>query len=169
MATRTSAGILLYRRRGGVLEVLLVHPGGPFFSHKDLGSWSVPKGEIDPSDDGLEAAARREFEEETGHPVPDAPMLDLGTVRQKSGKVVYAWAVEGDLDPSAMTSNFIELEWPPFTHRHVRFPEIDKWVYFDPDAARQHIKPAQAPFLDRLAELLAASHAADPAAGEPGR
>ena len=147
---RTSAGILLYRRREGVLEVLLVHPGGPFFGKKDLGNWSIPKGEIDPTDPGYEHTARREFLEEVGHPVPAGRLLDLGWIRQKSGKTVYAWAVEGDIDPATMNSNFIEFEWPPFSGRIKRFPEVDQWVYYGPEEARLHIKETQSPLLDRL-------------------
>lgn len=155
--TRTSAGILLYRRRVGVLEVLLVHPGGPFFGNKDLGNWSVPKGEVDPTDPDYEQTARREFLEEVGHPVPDGPLIDLGSIRQKSGKIVYAWAVEGDIDTATMSSNFIEFDWPPFSGRKKRFPEVDKWVYFDPAEARRHIKETQAPLLERLDAVLSTS------------
>jgi predicted NUDIX family NTP pyrophosphohydrolase len=148
--TRTSAGILLYRLREGVLEVLLVHPGGPFFSHKDLGHWSIPKGEVDTADSDYEQTARREFLEEVGHPVPAGPLIDLGTIRQKSGKIVYAWAVKGDMDTSTMSSNFIELAWPPFSGRKMRFPEVDKWVYFGPSEVRRHMKETQVPLLERL-------------------
>jgi predicted NUDIX family NTP pyrophosphohydrolase len=165
---RTSAGILLYRRREGVIEVLLVHPGGPFFGKKDLGNWSVPKGEVDPGDPHYEATARREFAEEVGHPVPDGRLIDLGSIRQKSGKIVYAWAVEGDIDPASMSSNDVELEWPPFSGRKKRFPEVDKWVYFDPSGARLHIKETQRPLLDRLDEALAGDRAPGGADGEAG-
>jgi predicted NUDIX family NTP pyrophosphohydrolase len=161
---RTSAGILLYRHRRGVLEVLLVHPGGPFFGHKDLGNWSIPKGEVDSTDPDHQAAARREFLEEVGHPVPAGPLIDLGSIRQKSGKIVYAWAVGGDIDTATMSSNFIELQWPPFSGRKKGFPEVDKWVYFGPEQARLHIKDTQAPLLDRLDAALAA---APEAAAEP--
>jgi predicted NUDIX family NTP pyrophosphohydrolase len=154
MTIRTSAGIVLYRLRGGSLEVLLGHPGGPFFGRKDFGSWSIPKGEHGPDDESLEATARREFQEETGHPVPPGRLLDLGTVRQKGGKVVYAWAAEGDLDPALATSNMIEIPWPPFTGKVVRFPEIDRVAWFDPIEARRRIKEAQIPLLDRLEEAL---------------
>jgi predicted NUDIX family NTP pyrophosphohydrolase len=148
--TRTSAGILLYRHREGVLEVLLVHPGGPFFGNKDLGNWSIPKGEVDASDPDHEQTARREFLEEVGHPVPLGRLIDLGSILQKGGKTVYAWAIEGDIDPTTMSSNFIEFEWPPFSGRLKRFPEVDKWVYYGPEEARLHIKDKQAPLLDRL-------------------
>ncbi|HEX7491292.1 MAG TPA: NUDIX domain-containing protein [Candidatus Limnocylindrales bacterium] len=152
---RTSAGILLYRTRDGILEVLLIHPGGPFFNKKDLGNWSIPKGEVDAADPDMQGTARREFEEEVGHPVPDGRLIDLGSIRQKSGKTVYAWAVEGDLDTATMSSNFIELDWPPFSGRKKRFPEVDKWVYYGPEEARSHMKETQIPLLDRLDEALA--------------
>jgi predicted NUDIX family NTP pyrophosphohydrolase len=158
--TRTSAGILLYRRRQGVLEALLVHPGGPFFGRKDLGNWSIPKGEVSPIDPDYEGTARREFLEEVGHPVPPGRLIDLGSIRQKGGKIVHAWAVEGDIDPATMNSNFIEFEWPPFSGKIKRFPEVDKWVYYGPEEARLHIKPTQIPLLDRLDEALSAEDAA---------
>ena len=157
--TRTSAGILLYRHRQGVLEVLLVHPGGPFYGNKDQGNWSIPKGEVDPADPDYEQTARREFLEEVGHPVPDGRLIDLGSILQKGGKTVYAWAIEGDIDPKTMSSNFIEFEWPPFSGRVKRFPEVDKWVYFGPEQARLYIKDKQAPLLDRLEAALAAPDA----------
>lgn len=149
-AGRLSAGILLWRRRDGHLEVLLGHPGGPYFARKDDGDWTVLKGEVEP-DEELAAVARREFEEETGHPLgADAAMVDLGEIRQKSGKVVVAWAVEGDLDPAAAVSNTFEMEWPPRSGRTRTFPEIDRVAWFPLKAARVKMKGAQAPFLDRL-------------------
>jgi predicted NUDIX family NTP pyrophosphohydrolase len=154
---RTSAGILLYRHRDGIVEVLLVHPGGPFFGNKDLGNWSIPKGEVDADDSDYEQTARREFLEEVGHEVPAGRLIDLGSIRQKSGKIVYAWGVEGDIDPAAMSSNLIEINWPPFSGRKMRFPEVDKWVYFGPEEARRHLKPTQTPLLDRLDVALAAA------------
>jgi predicted NUDIX family NTP pyrophosphohydrolase len=154
--TRTSAGILLYRRREVGLEVLLVHPGGPFFGRKDLGNWSIPKGEVDQDDPDFEQTARREFLEEVGHPVPAGRLVELGSIRQKGGKTVYAWAVEGDIDPATMSSNMIEFEWPPFSGKKKSFPEVDKWVYFGPEQARLHIKETQRPLLDRLDEALSA-------------
>jgi predicted NUDIX family NTP pyrophosphohydrolase len=160
---RTSAGILLYRRREGTLEVLLVHPGGPFFGRKDLGNWSIPKGEADVADPDYEHTARREFAEEVGHPVPTAKLIELGWIRQKGGKVVYAWAVEGDIDPATMTSNFIEFEWPPFSGKIKRFPEVDRWVYFGPEEARAHIKETQIPLIDRLEAALPGNQTEDPA------
>jgi predicted NUDIX family NTP pyrophosphohydrolase len=158
--TRTSAGILLYRRREGELEVLLVHPGGPFFGRKDLGNWSIPKGEVSQADPDYEGTARREFLEEVGHPVPPGPLIDLGSIRQKGGKIVYAWAVEGDIDTATMSSNFIEFEWPPFSSKIKRFPEVDTWVYYGPEEARRHIKETQIPLLDRLEEALSAGNPA---------
>jgi 2-haloacid dehalogenase len=154
MAIRTSAGILLYRLRDGRLEVLLGHPGGPFFGRKDLGNWSIPKGERGPADEDLEATARREFQEETGHAVPAGPLVDLGSVRQKGGKIVYAWAAEGDLDPARATSNVIEIPWPPFTGRVKSFPEIDRVAWFGPEETRQRMKEAQIPFVERLETAL---------------
>jgi predicted NUDIX family NTP pyrophosphohydrolase len=146
---RTSAGILLWRRRGGLLEVLLAHQGGPFWIKKDHGHWTIPKGEIEPGED-IVAVARREFAEETGHQVPEGRLVDLGQIQQKSGKVVRAWAVEGDLDPSKAFSNTFDLEWPPRSGRMQSFPEIDRVEWFGFDEARQRLKAAQTPFLDRL-------------------
>jgi len=151
---RTSAGIVLYRQREDTVEVLLVHPGGPFFGHKDLGNWSIPKGEVDTTDADYLSAARREFLEEVGLAVPDGPLIDLGTIRQKSGKVVYAWAVEGDLDTASMSSNMIELEWPPFSGRMKTYPEIDRVEWFAPEEARRRVKQAQTTLLDRLDSAL---------------
>lgn len=163
--SRTSAGIVLYRRREGVFEVLLVHPGGPFFGRKDLGNWSIPKGEVSQLDPDYEGTARREFLEEVGHPVPQGRLIDLESIRQKGGKIVYAWAIEGDIDPATMNSNFIEIEWPPFSGRIKRFPEVDRWVYYGPDEARLHIKPTQIPLLERLDEALSTRNAATSDAG----
>jgi predicted NUDIX family NTP pyrophosphohydrolase len=143
---RTSAGILLWRRREGRVEVLLGHPGGPYFAGKD---WTVLKGEVDPGEDLL-AVARREFEEETGHPLPEGPTIELGEIRQKSGKRVLVWAVEGDLDTQTAVSNSFEMEWPPRSGRIREFPEIDRVAWFDLGEARVKIKAAQAPFLDRI-------------------
>ena len=151
MVDRVSAGILLFRRIGGGLEVLLGHPGGPFFAGKDLGDWSIPKGEVGP-DENLEDVARREFEEETGHPVPGGPLVPLGSIRQKGGKLVHAWAVEGDLDPATAVSNTFTMPWPPGSSALAEFPEIDRVAWFTPREARRRIKEAQAPFVDRLEE-----------------
>ena len=146
---RLSAGIVLWRRREGRLEVLLGHPGGPFFAKKDLDNWTVPKGEVDPGEE-LEAVARREFEEETGHAVPKGPLIELGQIVQKGGKTVVAWGVEGDLDPAAAFSNTYETEWPPRSGRMRTFPEIDRVEWFDLPTARTKVKAAQIPLLDRL-------------------
>jgi predicted NUDIX family NTP pyrophosphohydrolase len=153
MGDRVSAGILLYRSRPGQLEVLLAHPGGPFHATKDLGAWSIPKGEIEAGEELLDVA-RREFREETGHPSPAHEALPLGTVRQRGGKLVHAWALEGDLDPAAAHSNTFTLEWPPGSGRLAAFPEIDRVAWFDLGEARARLKDAQVPFLDRLAEAL---------------
>ena len=150
---RTSAGILLWRRRKAGLEVLLGHPGGPYFAGKDADHWTVLKGEVEASDD-LVAVARREFSEETGHRLPEVPLIELGDIRQKSGKVVKAWAAEGDLDPETAVSNSFELEWPPRSGRVREFPEIDRVAWFDLRTARTKIKEAQAPFLDRLEQAI---------------
>jgi predicted NUDIX family NTP pyrophosphohydrolase len=160
--TRVSAGILLFRRSGGLLEVLLGHPGGPFFGRKDVGNWSIPKGETSPSDRALELTARREFEEETGHPVLGGQLIDLGWVKQKGGKIVYAWAAEGDLDPAAAISNTFSFEWPPFSGRMREYPEIDRVAWYDPVESRSHIKPAQIPFLDRLEDRLLGATPSEP-------
>ncbi|TML05641.1 MAG: NUDIX domain-containing protein [Actinobacteria bacterium] len=146
-----SAGILLYRHGDDGPEVLLVHPGGPFFARRDDGAWSIPKGLYEDDEEPL-AAARREFAEELGSPCPDGPTLELGEIRQKNGKRVTAWALEGDLDAEAITSNTFELEWPPRSGRRQEFPEVDRAAWFTLDAARVKILAAQAPLLDRLAE-----------------
>ena len=152
---RKSAGILLWRNHDDVLEALLGHPGGPFFAKKGAGAWGVLKGEMEPGEEPFEVA-RREFVEETGHALPEGPAIELGEIRQKGGKLVLAWAVEGDLDPAATTSNTFEMEWPPRSGRTRSFPEIDRVAWFDRAAARTAINPAQAPFLDRLEAALRA-------------
>ena len=146
-----SAGILLFRRGGDGLEVLLVHPGGPFFARKDDGSWSIPKGLYEDGEEPL-AAARREFEEELGSPCPGGDALELGEIRQKNGKRVTAWAIEGDLDAASIVSNTFELEWPPRSGNLQTFPEVDRAAWFTLDAARTKILAAQASFLDRLTQ-----------------
>ncbi|MGE5226030.1 MAG: NUDIX domain-containing protein [Planctomycetaceae bacterium] len=151
---RRSAGILLWRRHDGLLEVLLGHQGGPEYVSKDAGYWSVLKGEIEPGEDPLEVA-RREFEEESGSVPPDGRLIELGEVRQKGGKLVVAWALEGDLDPSHAVSNTFETEWPPGSGTFRTFPEIDRVGWFDVAGARAKIKPTQAPFLERLERALA--------------
>jgi len=162
---RTSAGILLWRRGRAGLEVLLGHPGGPYFARKDAGEWTVLKGEVEPGEDLLDVA-RREFAEETGAEAPDAPPVDLGEIHQKSGKRVLAWALEGDLDPETAVSNLFEMEWPPRSGRVQSFPEIDRVAWFGVDEARTRIKGAQAPFLDRLERALEVSRS--PAGPGPG-
>ena len=146
---RTSVGVLLWRRRNGPLEVLLAHPGGPLWGRRDLGHWTIPKGEMEPGEE-LVDVARREFAEETGHAVPDKPLLELGQVTLKSGKLVLAWAVEGDLDPSNAVSDTFDMEWPPRSGVVQAFPEIDRVEWFDLDVARRKLNAAQVPFLDRL-------------------
>ncbi|MGY1815614.1 NUDIX domain-containing protein [Blastococcus sp. SYSU D00820] len=145
---RRSAGILLHRAGPAGREVLLGHMGGPFWARKDAGAWSIPKGEHGADDDPL-AAARREFEEETGSPVPAAELVPLGEVRA-SGKVLAVWAAEGDLDADAVRSNTFSLEWPPRSGRMQEFPEIDRAAWFGLDAARVALVRGQLPFLDRL-------------------
>jgi len=153
-AERRSAGVLLYRRTAnGGLELLLAHPGGPLFARKDAGHWSIPKGEIEPGEAPIDVA-RREFEEETGHPVPDGSPIDLGEIRQKGGKYVVAWALEGDLDPAAAHSNTFPFQWPPRSGRYIQIPEIDRVEWFAPDAAKARIKETQIPFIDRLLGVL---------------
>ena len=148
---RTSAGILLWRRRAGALEVLLAHQGGPLWAKKDHGHWTVPKGEVEAGEAAdLPAVARREFAEETGHAVPDGPAIPLGEIRQKSGKRVVAWALEGDLDPAAAFSNTYDMEWPPRSGRMQEFPEIDRAAWFPLGAARTKLVKGQVGFLDRL-------------------
>ncbi len=150
---KRSAGILLYRRTNGEPEVLLVHPGGPYWEKKDLGAWSIPKGEYDDAEDPR-ACALREFEEELGARPPEGELAALGTAKQSGGKVVTAWAVEGDLDPAGGRSNTFTLEWPPRSGVMREFPEVDRADWFTLDDARQRINPAQAVFLDRLREEL---------------
>jgi predicted NUDIX family NTP pyrophosphohydrolase len=145
----------VYRLGAEDVEVLLVHPGGPFWSRKDSGAWSLPKGEANPEEDLL-LAARREFEEETGAPV-EGPATPLGVVRQAGGKVVHAWAVRGDFDPAQLRSNTFELEWPRGSGVERAFPEVDRAAWFTVAEARRKILPSQEPFLDRLLEALRAS------------
>jgi predicted NUDIX family NTP pyrophosphohydrolase len=154
MATRTSAGILLYRRGAEGPEVLLGHMGGPFWAKKDDGAWSLPKGEHGSDEEPL-AVARREFEEELGSPVPAADLVPLGECRVTSGKVLTVWAAEGDLDAGSAVSNTFELEWPPRSGRVQQFPEIDRAAWFPVDEARRKLVKGQVPFLDRLLERTA--------------
>jgi predicted NUDIX family NTP pyrophosphohydrolase len=146
---KQSAGLLLYRWRAGELEVLLVHPGGPFWAKKDDGAWSIPKGEIDEGEDPF-VAARREVAEEVGA-APDGRFIPLEPVRQAGGKVVYAWAIEADVDPATMTSNTFQMEWPPRSGRRQTFPEVDRAAWFTIAHARSKILRGQLPLLDALA------------------
>ncbi len=148
MPKKISAGILLYRRRGGALEVFLVHPGGPFWAKKDLGAWSVPKGELAEGEDPL-AAAKREFTEETGFPI-GGELRPLQPLRQPSGKTVVVWSVEGDCDPAELRSNTFEMEWPPKSGQRQAFPEVDRGAWFPLDEALKRILAGQAAFLDEL-------------------
>ncbi len=152
-AKGNSAGILLHRQGDAGVEVLLVHPGGPFWARKDLGAWSIPKGELGDGEDPR-ACALREFAEETGTHLPAGALAELGSVKLKSGKLVVAFAVEGDLDPATISSNTFELEWPPRSGRLQTFPEVDRAGWFGLDAAREKLNPAQAAFVDRLEALL---------------
>lgn len=153
--SRQSAGILMYRQKDGHLEVLLVHPGGPVWARRDLAAWSIPKGEYEPGEEPLNAA-RREFGEELGTPLPEGETVDLGEIRQKSGKRVRAWAIAGDLDTDRAQSNTFEMEWPPRSGQRREFPEVDRAEWFDLPTARERINPAQVPLLDRLREMVAA-------------
>ena len=150
--TAESAGLLLYRVRDRGPEVLLVHPGGPFWKNRDEGAWSIPKGEIEPGETAIDVA-RREFEEELGRPAPESEFMPLGSVRQAGGKVVHAWAAPGDFDVDRLHSGSFEIEWPPRSGRRAAFPEVDRAGWFDLDAARRKINQAQAEFLDRLEKL----------------
>jgi predicted NUDIX family NTP pyrophosphohydrolase len=153
----SSAGILMYRRAGPTLQVLLVHPGGPYWRRRDEGAWSIPKGELDAGEDAG-AAARREFTEETGFGLT-APLEPLGEIRQRGGKRVTAFAVEGDIDVTAVKSNTFEIDWPPRSGKTQTFPEIDRAEWFDLPTARAKILESQRPFLDRLAEAVGRSGA----------
>jgi len=152
MAAKQSAGILLFRFRGHGPEVLLVHPGGPFWAGRDEGAWSIPKGEFSDNEEPL-SAARREFSEETGVRV-EGTFISLGSVRQRSGKIVHAWALEGDLDASTVKSNTFSLEWPPKSGAYQEFPEVDRAAWFSPAVARKKILAGQAELIDRLEEYL---------------
>lgn len=155
VARKVSAGLLLYRQRGAAVEVLIAHPGGPFFRNRDAGAWTVPKGEVESGEDLL-AAAEREFCEETGFAAAAdrSDYLPLGHVRQKSGKVVHAWAFAGDCDPSALSSNPCELVWPRNSGRLIRFPELDRAIFASPEEAVRLLNPAQVTFVERLLEAL---------------
>jgi len=149
---KQSAGILLYRKTAGGVEVFLVHPGGPFFKNKDMGAWSIPKGEFLDDEDPL-AAAKREFEEETGRAI-EGDFIRLDPVALKSGKTVHAWAVEGDIDHETITSNLFEMEWPPKSGKKQSFPEIDRAAWFDLNEARMKINGGQAGFIEEMATII---------------
>jgi predicted NUDIX family NTP pyrophosphohydrolase len=149
---KTSAGLLLYRHTPGGIEVFLVHPGGPFWAKKDAGAWSIPKGEYVPGEDPLDAA-RREFAEETGI-VPEGEFVELGVVKQAGGKIVAAWAFEGDCDADAIRSNTFTMERPPRSGRQQEFPEVDRAAWFDLETAREKILKGQLDFIRRLGEML---------------
>lgn len=155
VATKHSAGILLFRRGGGETEFLLVHPGGPFWAKRDLGAWSIPKGEIEAGEEPRDSALR-ELAEELGAPprLDPGQLIELGQVRQRAGKVVDAWAAEADFDPATLQSICFEMEWPPRSGRQQEFPEVDRAEWFGLGAARKKILAGQAPFLDRLLEHL---------------
>lgn len=147
-----SAGILLFRRNKKNIEFFLVHPGGPFWAKKDLGAWSIPKGEYTDDEDAL-AAARREFEEETGQSIT-GDFIELKPLKQKGGKIVQAWAVEGDIDADNIRSNTFEMEWPPKSGKHRSFPEVDKAAWLDADMAKQKINEKQAMLIDEIIEII---------------
>ena len=156
MAAKRSAGILLYRFDGGTPRLLLVHPGGPYWTKRDRGAWTIPKGEYEEGE-SARVCALREMSEELGAAAPALAverLLDLGSVRQKSGKVVQAWAAEGEFDPAALRSNTFSMEWPPRSGSEREFPEVDRAEWFDPEQAREKILPAQAELIDRLLERL---------------
>lgn len=157
MAKKTSAGILLYRMRSDVLEVFLVHPGGPFWANRDVGAWSIPKGEVEAGDDPLETA-RREFKEETGTAVT-GDLMALTPLTQSGGKRVHAWAVPGDIDPGALSSNTFSIQWPPHSTTRREFPEVDKGRWFAVPAALEKILPGQRGFIDELQRKLASDRA----------
>ena len=152
MVAKRSAGILLYRRSAGGVEVLLGHMGGPFWARKDAGAWSIPKGELEQDEEPI-VAARREFQEELGLPMPDGDLVELGEVKQSSGKLVTAWALAGDLDPAQVVPGTFELEWPRGSGKVKEFPEIDRAQWFDLATAAEKLVAGQRPLLERLAEL----------------
>lgn len=152
-ATAESAGLILYRKSGPGLEIFLAHPGGPFWQRRDAGAWTIPKGAVEQGETLL-AAACREFQEETGI-IPKSPFLPLGSIRQKAGKIIHAWAWEGDADPALIVSNSMKTEWPRGSDRWISYPEIDRCAWFDGAAARTRLNPAQAELVDRLESALA--------------
>jgi predicted NUDIX family NTP pyrophosphohydrolase len=148
---KVSAGLLMWRRRVEGIEFLLAHPGGPYFARKDAGAWTLPKGAVESDETPLEAAMR-EFWEETGFDPGEGPFLELGTIRQRSGKIVHAWAFEGDADPAALRSETFEIEWPPRSGKRRTFPEVDRVAFFSPVVARTKMIAAQVPFIERALE-----------------
>jgi predicted NUDIX family NTP pyrophosphohydrolase len=155
MSAKRSAGILLYRLEAGEPRLLLVHPGGPYWAKRDLGAWTIPKGECEQGELARDCALRELGEELGAAPNLDVEVLiELGSVRQKSGKVVEAWAAEGDFDPAELNSNTFAMEWPPRSGAEREFPEVDRAEWFDPDRAREKILPAQAELIDRLLDYL---------------
>ena len=171
MSARLAAGILLYRVVGTRLEVLLAHMGGPLHARRDLGSWTIPKGEPEPGEvvvaDDLLGVARREFAEETGQPLAEEAALPIGSILQNGGKTVHAWAVRGDLDPELAYSNTFSMTWPPGSGEVREFPEIDRVAWFDVPEARRRIKATQAPFLDRLESALETTATKPPGTAAP--
>ena len=152
--SRTSAGMLLYRRTREGIEILLGHPGGPYFEDKDVGAWSIPKGQVEDGE-SLLSVAKREFSEETGHVVgSNVRLLELGSIRQRGGKIVHAWAFEGDLDPAEARSNTFRMEWPPRSGIFIEVPELDQVAWFTPEQARLAMNPAQVALIDALLERL---------------
>lgn len=149
---KTSAGILLFKREKNKLYYFLVHPGGPFWKNKDTGAWSVPKGEVQPDEDPLDRALT-EFKEETGQ-VIKGKFTALTPVKQKGGKTVYAWAMEGDIELSGLYSNTLQIEWPPRSSKMIEIPEVDQWEWFESEEAQKRINPAQAAFIAELEELV---------------
>lgn len=152
MPKLVSAGLLLFRRASGFLEIFLVHPGGPFFAHRDAGFWTIPKGAVGKGEDLLEAA-RREFKEETGFDIP-GPYLPLGSIRQKGGKQVYAWAMEGDADPMLLSSNSFPVEWPPRSGQRQWIPEVDRGEWFGLEQGQLKMMPAQWPLVEQLLTII---------------
>lgn len=155
MPSKHSAGILLFRFRAGAPDFLLVHPGGPYWAKRDLGAWTIPKGELEDGEAASECALR-ELGEELGRPpeIAAEALIGLGSIRQKAGKVVEAWAAEGEFDPAELDSNTFSMQWPPRSGSEREFPEVDRAEWFDPEQARRKILPAQEPFLDRLLDHL---------------
>jgi len=151
---KQSAGLLLYRRRNAGIEVFLIHPGGPFWAKKDSGAWSIPKGEYTTDEDPL-AAAKREFEEETGF-TAQGNFVELGAIRQPGGKIITVWTLEGDCNPAQLRSNTFTMEWPPRSGRRIEAPEVDRGCWYSIEEARAKLLPGQRPFLDRLLDAISA-------------